>query len=79
VFDIPQAFANPFVERIGMVTQVPHPQRADLRCLASPLRINGERPQASACSPLGADTESVLRGIGFGADEIAALRAGAAV
>lgn len=78
VFDIPQAFANPFVERIGMVTQVPHPQRPDLRCLASPLRINGERPQASACSPLGADTESVLRGIGFGADEIAALRAGAA-
>jgi crotonobetainyl-CoA:carnitine CoA-transferase CaiB-like acyl-CoA transferase len=61
-----------------MVARVPHPHRPDLRCLASPLKIDGERPQARVCSALGADTESVLRGIGMGADEIAALRTGAA-
>jgi crotonobetainyl-CoA:carnitine CoA-transferase CaiB-like acyl-CoA transferase len=77
VFDVPQALANPFVEQVGLVARVPHPQRPDLRCLASPLRIDGKRPQATACSALGADTESVLREIGMGADEIAALRAGA--
>ena len=44
----------------GMVSAVPHPAKGDLRVLANPLRIDGERLTQAACSPLGADNSSLL-------------------
>ncbi|MEM9500154.1 MAG: CoA transferase, partial [Pseudomonadota bacterium] len=58
--DVEGALANPFVQRVGMVQNVPHPARADMRTLASPLRINGVRPTRIAGSALGADTDAIL-------------------
>ncbi len=60
VYDVAQAFANPFLETTGMVRTVPHPARPDFRMLANPLKIDGERPELSVCSPLGADNEAIL-------------------
>ena len=60
VYDVAQAFANPFVETAGMVRSVPHPARPDFRMLANPLKFDGERPQQTVCSPLGGDTEALL-------------------
>jgi len=56
VLTVDQALANPFVQATGMVNQVGHPERADFRMLANPLKINGERPVQHACAALGADT-----------------------
>jgi crotonobetainyl-CoA:carnitine CoA-transferase CaiB-like acyl-CoA transferase len=50
-----------------MVAQVPHPARRDLRVLANPIKINGERLSQKACPPAGADNAAVL-----GASHVAA-------
>lgn len=60
VYDVAQAFANPFVAETGMVRAVPHPAKDDFRLLANPLKIDGARPDQKVCSPLGADNEALL-------------------
>jgi crotonobetainyl-CoA:carnitine CoA-transferase CaiB-like acyl-CoA transferase len=74
VNDIVEAFDNPFVAQVGMVQTVPHAAAPDMKALATPLRIDGERPSGHAASALGADTDALLAGIGLDASEIAALR-----
>jgi crotonobetainyl-CoA:carnitine CoA-transferase CaiB-like acyl-CoA transferase len=68
VYDVAQAFANPFLESTGMVRTMPHPARPDFKMLANPLKIDGERPEQKVCSPLGADNVAVL---GSGAQQAA--------
>ena len=60
VYRLDQALDSDFARGTGMVSAVPHPVKGDLRVLANPLRIDGERLQQFACSPLGADNESLL-------------------
>jgi crotonobetainyl-CoA:carnitine CoA-transferase CaiB-like acyl-CoA transferase len=55
-----QALDSAFVAEVGMVARVPHPARADLRVLANPLKIDGQRLAQVAARDLGADTEAVL-------------------
>lgn len=75
VLDLPQALRNPYVERVQMVQELPHPALPGQRVLANPVRVDGQRLPGRACSALGADTDAVLEHAGFGADEIGALRA----
>ncbi|WP_425069667.1 CaiB/BaiF CoA transferase family protein [Reyranella sp.] len=60
VYRLDQALDSSFARETGMVSTVPHPMKGDLRILANPLRIDGERLAQSACSPLGADNEELL-------------------
>jgi crotonobetainyl-CoA:carnitine CoA-transferase CaiB-like acyl-CoA transferase len=60
VYDLAQALDAPFTGRTGMVRSIAHPLKPDLRVLANPLKINGERLEQHACSALGADNEAVL-------------------
>lgn len=60
IYAVDEAFSNAFMSETGMVTSVAHPARANLKVLATPLKINGERPAKAACPPLGADTERYL-------------------
>ena len=60
VYDVAQAFANPFVAETGMVRTVPHPAKGDFKLLANPLKIDGVRPEQKVCSPLGADNQTLL-------------------
>ena len=55
-----QALDSSFARANGMVSAVPHPAKGELRVLANPLRIDGERPSQAACSPLGADNDTFL-------------------
>ncbi len=55
VLDLAQALDNPFVRRTGMIRNVPHPLRPDLQVLASPIKIDGERPEQRAAPAAGAD------------------------
>ena len=60
VYDIQQALESPFVAATGMVRDAPHPGNPAMRVLANPLRLNGERPAAPLCSPLGAANAALL-------------------
>jgi crotonobetainyl-CoA:carnitine CoA-transferase CaiB-like acyl-CoA transferase len=60
VYDVAQALDSPFVARSGMIQNVPHPERSDLRVLTSPIKVNGERAQLTAAPALGAHNREVL-------------------
>lgn len=60
VLDIGEALDNPYVAEVGLTETVGHPDvSAGLRTLASPFRINGERPSSSRAPKLGEHTEEL--------------------
>ena len=60
VLDVATALDAAFVASSGIIQSVPHPDKADLRVLGNPLKLNGERIGLRVCSPLGADNADVL-------------------
>ena len=74
VLDLPQALDNPFVQRVGMLQPLPHPQAPEQRVLANPVRVDGRRLPGRVCSALGADSEALLAGAGYTTTEIRQLR-----
>lgn len=74
VHSLENALHNPFVETIGMLSQVDHPDRDGLKVLSSPFRISGERPPLRAAPLLGAETDELLAELGYSEAEVAALR-----
>ncbi|OYY90954.1 MAG: CoA transferase [Sphingomonas sp. 28-66-16] len=69
-----EALDNPFLAETGMIDRVAHPDRADLRVLASPIRLDGKRLPNRAGPLLGADTDAVLAEAGFDPGEIDGLK-----
>ena len=57
VLDLPQALENPFAHRAGMIQPLPHAAEPTLRVVANPIREDGQRLPARACSHLGDDTD----------------------
>jgi crotonobetainyl-CoA:carnitine CoA-transferase CaiB-like acyl-CoA transferase len=78
VHDLAGALNNPFLQRTGMIRNTPHPQRADFRALANPIKLDGERLPSKVCSALGADTDELLRGVGLTNQELTELHAAGA-
>lgn len=61
VLDIAQALDNPFVDELGMIETVSHPDRAQgVRMLRAPLRFDGERPRGARAPKLGEHTAELL-------------------
>lgn len=69
------ALDNPFLGETGMLDTVSHPDRPELRVLANPIRLDGERLPNRAGPLLGADTAQVLIEAGYSVAEIADLKA----
>ena len=67
VNDLDRALESPFVAE-RMVSHVPHPARPDMRVLANPIKINGQRLSQKVCPPAGADNAAVLGGQRVAAD-----------
>lgn len=79
VHDLAQALDNSFTQERGMIQPVPHPDQPDMRMLANPIRVDGERLPATHAPKLGADTEAILGEAGFSPADIAAFRAEGAI
>lgn len=74
VYDLDQALDNPYLAQTGMIDMVDHPDRKDLRILASPIKLDGQRLPNRAAPLLGADTDQLLGELGYSAADIADLR-----
>ena len=74
VLNLAQSLDNPYAASVGMLQSVPHPAAPDLRLVANPVKLDGQRTPANVCSALGADTDALLAQTGFSAAEIDKLR-----
>lgn len=74
VNSLEQAMDNVFLEETGMIDHVDHPDRAGIKVLTSPIKVDGERLPTSAGPLLGADSDDILAELGYDADAIAALK-----
>jgi crotonobetainyl-CoA:carnitine CoA-transferase CaiB-like acyl-CoA transferase len=80
VQSLEQALADEQVLARQMVVEVEHPQFGRLREVGCPIKIDGLEPRHAPASPLGADTDALLRGLlGMSDAEIDALRQQGAV
>jgi crotonobetainyl-CoA:carnitine CoA-transferase CaiB-like acyl-CoA transferase len=75
VLDLAEALDNPFLAETAMIDTVAHADRAALRVLANPIKLDGQRLPARAAPLLGADGDAVLAAAGYDADAIAGFRA----
>jgi formyl-CoA transferase len=80
VYRIDQAFADPQVKHLGMAAAVDHPRLGPTHMVASPLNLAGvDKTIRSAALAQPENTDEVLAWVGYGAEEIAAMRAEGAV
>lgn len=61
VLSVRDALENPFVAEVGMIADVPHPVRPDMRLLANPIEFNGERLSQSPGSAFGTAANAVAQ------------------
>ena len=78
VHDLAQALENPYFLERGGVQVFDHPQKPGFKLVASPFRV-GEPLPASPAPKLGAHTDALLHELGYGAAEIAQLKASGAI
>lgn len=80
--DVAGALAEPHTVERGLVTEAEHPTLGTVRSLRSPVRVGppGEDLAPIRRAPaMGEHTETVLRGLGYDDERIAALRASGAL
>ena len=80
ILSIDEAFAQPQVEHLGMAVPVDHPRLGPTRMVASPLTITDADRTPRGPAPGGPEhTDEVLAEVGYGPEEITAMRAEGAI
>jgi crotonobetainyl-CoA:carnitine CoA-transferase CaiB-like acyl-CoA transferase len=74
VYDLPAAMENDFVKEREMIHSFDHPVKGQVRVIANPIKIDGQRLPTTRAPGLGENTDEILREIGYVDDDIAALR-----
>ncbi len=73
-------FADPHVVARNMVVEMPHASGETVKVIANPVKLSATPPDYRSAAPLlGQHTEEVLRGLGYTAEDIAAMQQGGIV
>ncbi len=72
--DVGEALENPFVRDEGRIQNLEIEGHETYRYVAPPVKASGAEPQANPAPNLGADTRSILSGVGLSEAEINALK-----
>jgi crotonobetainyl-CoA:carnitine CoA-transferase CaiB-like acyl-CoA transferase len=75
VHDVKQALDNPLVAERASIQDFAYPDGRRARLIANPIRSAGTEWPRRAAPALGADTDALLKEIGYDAERIARLRA----
>ena len=80
VFNYVQAFDNEHAKARNMVAEIDHPKIGRMKILGNPVKTNAELARSRTPAPwLGQHSAEVLKGLGYGDEQIAALFAGGVV
>jgi len=74
VYDLADAMENDFVKEREMIHSFDHPVKGQVRVVANPIKIDGNRLPTTRAPGLGENTDEILREIGYGDEDIASLR-----
>ena len=76
IYSVPEALDDAHARARGMVQELPHPTVGRVKGLGNPVKMSLTPPIMAKVAPaLGEDTDAILRELGLGDGEIAALRA----
>jgi formyl-CoA transferase len=74
IYSMDQVFADPQVQHLNMTRTVPHPVLGSVEVVGQPIELSRTPWSVRSATPeAGADTDAVLKELGYGAAEIAAL------
>ncbi|MBO0710957.1 MAG: CoA transferase [Acetobacteraceae bacterium] len=80
IYTIDQVFADPQVQHLGMARPVHHPKLGDIELVSSAINMTEVSRDIRTPTPeAGADTDAVLRSVGYSDAEIADMRAKGAI
>ena len=75
IYTVPEALADPHAQAREMVQELTHPQIGRVKALGNPVKMSATPPRLRTAAPaLGADTDAILRDLGYADTDIAALR-----
>jgi crotonobetainyl-CoA:carnitine CoA-transferase CaiB-like acyl-CoA transferase len=74
VYDVAHALATPFVDERRCVVEFGAKEKCGLRMPAGPIRLDNEVAPTRPAPAMGADTENILKGLGYSAAQLNALR-----